>query len=580
MKKFLAILFVFVITLALAACTEEPTVDPVTPCTQHTDLNGDLKCDSCEEALTDINIAYARNAEEGAEITVDGVVARITYSFGMKPAGFVLVDESSSIYVYGADAAASVSIGNKVTVKGIKAYWVLESEQSNADKYGYKGACQLDSPEIINVDTTPHVFEKSWISESTVKEIIDTPASENITSKIFKVTALVKKAPGSGFTNYYFYDLDGTTGSYTYTQCNGSDFGWLDEFDGKICTVYLTALNAKSSPSGTFWRFLPISVVDEGFTFDKNNSAEHAVKYYGVDQFLPEYGADPSLELVTSVSSELLGFENATLSYSSSDTSVVYFETADGKTVMHCKNDGNAIITVTGSYGGVEYSETLKITVKAVNVSEYMTPEEAFDAELGTEVTVKGIVGPSLVNQDGFYLMGESGMIAVRTSTDVLASVNLGDEVILKGVRYMKKKNADSTYGNACINDAVLIANNYGNHEYNDSWFVTDKTVKDFYDLPLSTDYTATVFVLEGKVVSAGTAYYTSYKFEGSDETQIQLYCSSAAQYSWLEDYVGQNITVEIAACNWNSKSYYAACILAIRTEDGKIYNTLNFDVN
>ncbi len=574
MKKFLIILSVFTLVFTLSACKAEE------PCTSHTDLDGNLKCDTCNAELTDKNIAYARNISDGEEITLDGVVARITYSFGMKPAGFILVDESSSIYVYGADAAAAVQIGNTVTVKGTKAHWILESEQANAEKYEYAGACQLENPEIIANDGEKSSFDKSWITESTVKEIVDAPAYTDFTSKIFKVNALVKKAPGSGFTNYYFYDLDGVTGSYTYTQCNGNDFSWIDEFDGKICTVYLTALNAKSSPSGTFWRFLPVEIVDESFAFNKNEAAKHTVDYYGVDQFLPEYGADPELELITSVSSELLGFENAILSYSSSNTNVVSFEEKDGKTVMHCGADGEAAVTVTGSYNGISYVKTVKITVKAVVVSEYMTPAEAFNAELGTEVTVKGIVGPSLVNQDGFYLMGESSMIAVRTSTEVLASVNLGDEVIIKGERYCKKKNEDSAYGNACINDAAVIANNYGAHTYNDSWFVTGKTVKDFYDLPLSTDYTATVFVLNGKVVETGNGFYTAYKFEGADGTQIQLYCSSAAQYSWLADFVGQDITVEIAPCNWNSKSYYAACILAVRTADGKIYNELNFKVN
>lgn len=125
--------------------------------------------------------------------------------------------------------------------------------------------------------------------DSTVKEMIDTPFSENVTTTIFKVNALVKKVDGHNFVNYYFYDIDGTTGSYTYTQCNGNDFDWLDEFDGKICTVYLSAMNAKASRSGCVWRFLPIEVKDEGYTFDLNKSAEFAVKYFGINQFFAAY---------------------------------------------------------------------------------------------------------------------------------------------------------------------------------------------------------------------------------------------------------------------------------------------------
>ena len=60
--------------------------------------------------------------------------------------------------------------------------------------------------------------------------------------------------------------------------------------------------------------------------------------------------------------------------------------------------------------------------------------------------------------------------------------------------------------------------------------------------------------------------------------TQVRLYCSSASQYNWLKAYDGQEVTVEIAACNWNSKNYYVGCVLAVVHADGtKTLNTLNF---
>ena len=64
-----------------------------------------------------------------------------------------------------------------------------------------------------------------------------------------------------------------------------------------------------------------------------------------------------------------------------------------------------------------------------------------------------------------------------------------------------------------------------------------------------------------------------------SNGTRITLYSSSAKQYKWLHQYNGQSITMEIAPCNWSSKSTYPACVLAVVLEDGtKIVNTLNFD--
>ena len=96
-----------------------------------------------ESAYTEMSIAEARNAAEGTLVKVDGVVAQITYAFGMVPSGVYLVDETESIYVYDGDLAARVEKGNKITILASKTYWILEKEQTAAEKHGYKGCNQL-----------------------------------------------------------------------------------------------------------------------------------------------------------------------------------------------------------------------------------------------------------------------------------------------------------------------------------------------------------------------------------------------------------------------------------------------------
>ena len=529
-----------------------------------------------ESKYTEMSIADAREAAEGTLVKVDGVVAQITYANGKIPAGVILVDETSSIYVYDGNIAGRAKIGNTVTLLASKTWWILEDESSNAQKFGYKGCCQLDSATLVSISDDVKDFDKSWIQESTVKEILDTPVSTDITTKIFKVNALVSKVEGTGFTNYYFNDLDSETGSYTYTQCNGSDFAWLDQFDGKVCTVYLMALNAKASAAGCVYRFLPVAVSDDGFVFDTAKAAEFAVKYHGVDQFQFTYSGNPELELVTSVSSDLLGFENAKLSYSSSNTKVVDFRTSGGKTVMHCLSTGKATITITGSYGGKTYSETVEVSATiAKEEVKAPTVAETIAANVGTEVTVKGIVGPSLVNKVGFYLIDDTGIIAVLTDEATMATVQIGHEVVLKGVRHLNTK--DASYGQTCIKDASVVTNNYGTHDYNTSFFVTDKTITEIYNLSVSTDYTTTVYVAKATVVLEESQYYTNILLSDG-ASQLRLYCSSAKQYNWLKAFAGQEVTVEVAACNWNSKNYYTGCVLAVRNADGtKTLNELNF---
>ena len=525
-----------------------------------------------EADYTEMTIDAARDAATGTKVKITGVVARITFANGYKPSGVILVDGTNSIYVYDGDLASRVAIGNTITVAATKTYWILESESNSANKFGYQGCNQLDSAWLLSNDNGNSAFDKSWITESTVKEIMDTPANEDITTTIFKVNALIKRQDGNGFINYYIDDLDGVTGSYVYTQCNGGDFAWMDEFDGKICTVYLMAINAKSTASGCVWRFLPIKVIDEGFDVSTVNVPEFVVKYHGVTQFLATYSGDPAMALTTTISSELLNFTGAELTFTSNNNEVVYF--VDG--VMHCGVTGTAVITVSCTYNGNTYSEDFEISVKRNEDVAYISVADAIASAIGDKVVVKGIVGPSLVNQDGFYLIDETGIIAILTDKDTLATLELGYEIVLEGERYFKSKSGGN-WGNTCISNAKVVVNNYGSHEYSTASFGGTLTLAEWVALSTDVDYTTTVFTVTATVEVVESAYYTNIKLVDGD-VSINLYCSSAAQYKWLQQFAGQTITMEIAPCNWSSKSVYPGCVLAVILEDGsKIYNTLNF---
>ena len=526
---------------------------------------------------TEMTIAAAREVTLGTKVRVSGVVARITYANGMKPSGVYIVDGTNSIYVYDGDIAGQVAIGNKITVLGEKDYWVLETESNAANKHGYKGCCQISSATLYENDKATNEIDFSWCEELTVKEMLNIPVTENVTTTTFKTNALVKKVPGNGFVNYYFFDLDGNTGAYTYTQCNGNDFAWLDEFDGKICTVYLSPINAKSESSDCYYRLLPVAVIDEGYVFDTVNTPEHIVEYYGVDQFLSKYTGNPLLELVTSVSSELLGFENATLSYASSNESVVYFTEENGKVILNCGENGTATVTITGTYGEYTHSVTVEITVHTPVASEGITVEAAIGTAVGETVKVEGIVGPSLVNRDGFYLIDETGVLAIVVNdSSVWEGLAIGQKVVVEGKRD-KFNSGNSGYGVTCLTSARIAINYYGSHDYSTESFITDKTLDDFYTLDANEDHSTEVYVAKGTIVLQETAYYSNIKLQSPNGKQITLYSSSANQYNWLKEYAGEEITVEIVPCNWNGKTYYAGCVIAVRTDDGKICNELNF---
>ena len=538
-----------------------------------------------ESEYTESTVADARESADDTKLIVEGVVAGITYANGQVPSGVILVDATGSIYVYDSYVAQSVKKGDTIKVAGAKAHWILDSEKQNAEKFGYKGACQITNATLMSKTEGTAEFDKTWIEETTVADIMNTPVTEDITTLLFKVTALIKKAENPGFTNYYINDIDGVTGSYVYTQCNGSDFAWLDAFDGKICTVYMTALNAKSTATGCTWRFIPVEVVYENYTFNTDNAPEYAVKYHGINQFLPEYTGDPALELITSVNSELLGFEGATLTYTSSNENVIKFTTADGKTVMNCLMPGKVTVTVTGAYADkTPYSYTITITVIGNEDVEYITVAEAIAAEDETEVTVKGIVGPSVVNRDAFYLFGEDGSFisVVVNDVNIFSAIEIGHEIIVTGKRehFVNPQKYNGNYvGQASIVNAKVVANFYGDHSYSTEKFVTGKTVEELYTLAITEDYSTTAFVVDVLVSVEETAYYTNIKLKSTDgSVTISLYCSSANQYSWLKAFANKVVTLELAACNWNDKTYWAFCALAVINEDGtKVLNTYNF---
>ena len=563
------------------ALSDTVTVTVVLP-HEHNYVNGRCECGELDPAHTHtfvddacacgeinvIKVDAARSKADGATVSTKGVVAGITYAFGQVPSGVILVDETSSIYVYDKTLAASVKVGNTIAVRGTVGHWILEEEQANAAKFGYKGSCQIENATLISNDGKITDFDKSWIEETTVKELLDIPVTENITTKLYKVTALIKEVPGNGFTNFYFFDIDGTSGTYAYSQCNGSDFTWLREFEGKLCTVYITALNAKSTSSDCYFRFLPVAVFDDGYTFNTADAPKYALKYHALDQLSKEYTGDPALSLIGSVSSELLKLDNILISYSSSDESVIKFtKQPDGSYLMNCIGYGTATVTVSASYGDFEYSETVEITVKESTEVPSITPEEAIASANDETVTVKGIVGPSFVhaNRRGFYLIGKNSVIAISfANVDDMKDISIGNTVIITGVRATIKDTQ------ICIDNAALVTNLFGSAPIPDSIFITDTPIGSI----AATGNKTNLFTAKATVEFIDGAYSDTYNLSGN-----QLYSSNAiAQYSILEAYKDQEITAILSVVDWNGKGSKLT-LVGIITEDGTVYNEYSFNM-
>lgn len=545
-----------------------------------------------EDDYTEMTIGEAREAAVDSLVKVTGVVSRITFANGMKPNGFIIVGDNSSIYVYDNQIAIEVAVGNKITLLAKKTMFIASKEASSAKKFGYKGACQLIDGHLLSNDEATNDLDLSFAQEKTVKEVIETSPSANITSLIYHSNALIKRVQkeGQNFVNYYIDDLDGKTGSYVYTACDGNDFAWMDQYDGKICSVYYTALNAKSTSTGVLFRFLPIKIEDNNYQFDKADAPKFAVEYYGLEQFDTVYSADPEKEMLTSVTSDLLNFGTATLSYSSSNTDLAYFKTGeDGKVIFHINSgtEGTATITVTGHLDGqTDFSKTMNIKItKPVDVSLAVNVKAAIDASKGTELLVKGVIGPSLVNKNGFYLIDETGSLAVvMNSRDEFNGLQIGQTVYIKGKRdlFASARNGTPSYFESCMTGCQIVKNEFGNVDYSTASFIKGKTLADLIALPVTDNYhTAEVYVITAGLKFVSTKNYSNAYLKDGD-SEMRLYCTNASsQYQWINSYVDdtKTYTMEVAVCNWNNKNYYTACLLSITDSNGnKVMNTFNFN--
>ena len=527
-----------------------------------------------------MTVATARTMSDDSKVELTGVVAQYNVNSSKSKTGFWLVDGTESIYVYGENVAALVSVGNTVTIAGTVGHFISSSETTNAAKWGYKGALQITDPHLISNDKGSTDVDLSWVKSTTVKDIMDKDPSENITTTIYKVNALVSKAEGSGFTNYYIDDIDGKTGSYVYTLANGSDLSWLEEFDGKICTVYLSVLNAKSTATGCTWRFYPIKVIDENYTFDTSKAPEYAITYEVNDQFEDSYSADPELEVITSVSSELLGFENCVISYSSSNADAVYFEEKDNKTIMHTGKAGTAVITITATYGEYQATGTETVNVIDAEAVDTITISEAWASTNNTEVTVKGVVTGSYTNKHGFFITDSTGIIPVLPTDgdDSCKTVAIGDEVIIKGTKEIYNTKGEEILGQTQISSATIVANNYGKHEINDTTFIKNKTIAEIYELgnqPLTDQpyaYESEVYITQ----SSGDHPSLQLKDSADAANYVQCYSSSISQYSWITNaFLNKTATVSFMLVNPNNKTYWRAVPFKATDGETTVYNTL-----
>ncbi len=541
------------------------------------------------DEYTDSTIDEARSASEGSKVKVTGTVKLLTYTQGYSLNGFILVDNFASIYVYGADIASQVKVGETVELVGERVNFIAENEKAYAEKFGYSGSIQIQNCKLVSKKNISGYDYNKWVTETTIKELMDTPFNSDKTTLIYKAKGLVIKSINPGFVNYYLDDLDGHTGSYVYTSNSGKDFAWLDEFDQKICTIYLMLMNAKSQSSGCNWRLVPVHVeYDENWTFDLNTAPKFVLDYYIDGLFDSEYQGDPSLVVPTTISNEYIGLENATVEYTSSNENAIKFDAdAQGLVTMHTGTEyGTSTVTVKVTHGNNTLERSYEVKYSSSDNYETITVAEAIEAEREAEVTVRGIVASSLTLQSGFVIIDKTGAIAVMLDAENCKTLSIGDEVIVKGKRNQFKDDPEKEMpGQSIIDGGVILANLHGNNEIPKDSF-QNETVTNLTKYDYKGDYTTQAYTIKCQVsIYKGQYSSTVDLLEIDDpETYLQIYSSGIGSLSWLTSVacdedgnpVG-DVELTLLLCNWNKKTFYKVIAMSVTIDGVTYYNDANF---
>lgn len=538
-----------------------------------------------DKTYTKMSIKEAREAAVDKGIELTGIVAFKTLGQKKAENGFYLVDGEESIYIYDSQVTPRVKVGNKVTVKGTKEMFIADKEVANANKFGYTGSCQISNVTLVENDNKENKVDLSFVEEITIKNLINKPLDENYRTKIYKTNAYVNKVPGKGFTNYYINDLDNETGSYVYTSNNGNDFAYLDKFDGKICTVYISVINMKASATGCVARFIPILVEDNNYKFDLTTSNEFVVEYALKDQFEKTYNTPYAFDLVDKYENTSLGIKDVNIKYESLTPDFAKILNAEGKTRVQIKNEkaGEAQIkvTVTSSGDTEAYSHIFKINVEK-------TPElnalgvKAASTKVDQEVYITGIAGPSLINQAGFYIIDETGALAVKLGdASQMSKIKFGEKVTVKGtVTDYSNKPGEATKFSRVLLDSSLELNFGGNHKYSDASFIKDKTATEVLGnaANVTTEDTTKVYRMEVKIEVESTDFYTNYYVTDVNGNYRTLIYNNANQNGFLAEFKDKVVTVEFAFCNYNNKENHLGAILSVTDGSKTAYNLYNYN--
>lgn len=375
---------------------------------------------------------------------------------------FYLFDDTASILVYDRAVNSEVKVGNKITLKATYTTYILEDEIGFAQKAGYTGSRQLINCSIVSNDNSlTNTFDNSLVSDKDVYDITVAPTNINLTGNVYNVRAKIEKKQETGFINYYLYDQSGVGSLYVYTNNNGSDYAWLDEYadNSTYYNVIVAIYNAKCASNNSYFRVIPLEVNDK-YVRTKEDVARGAAitASRSINNLYYQNEVDVTLNNLVSITDTGSEFNGATIKLSSSNEELITINN-DNKIVIKANKTGKATITFEATLNEAKATFSKEITVtgigdiKATNIQDIYSNVDSYN---GQEVTVKGVVvgyswKAKAGNKGVYYVNDGTNTMLVSPNNDSLeTTLEIGQEVIYTGTFSTGKE------GDRVLNDAQI----------------------------------------------------------------------------------------------------------------------------
>lgn len=495
------------------------------------------------------NIVDARLLTKGENVNIKGIIAGFLYLKGAtKPAGFELVDETSSIAVF---VSTSVDTNTDITKLSVGEFVIVNGDydlyQPREDN-NHKGSIRLNNAEVLYHDYQKHDLYEGVIETVDFETLYSNPSDNNITNKAYYSTFYIERTTGS-YVNYYIHDLVNPSHSMiVYSQNSGQngpgEYEWLKQYAGKCVKAMMTLRIGAVSNKMFVWKAGVLDVVEVVET--PSTIAEYFVMGEIKSLFATEYASA------------------TTLTYNESEAVRVEFKSTSNQVEFKYENGVHTInikepvlteivnVEVTLKSGDNESKTTLTFQItkaEAITIAEFRNQAK----KGGENVVVEGIVS-SLVKYNNdktwtFFVTDATGTILCKTKADV----NVGDMVRIQG-------NMDLYYGLPQISTNAIITVLSTGNTVDQTSFNQNATIADLVNNNtlgeagkcggmVYTNVKATIHVSNSRV----------YISVGNQEIDLYMYTNASyyeAAYKPLEAYDGQEITLDLVAYSWYQSQY------------------------